>query len=358
MRPYAPPATVRAQPDRLSSPDRAIGAHPANRKMRIQAKMGKKELPAEVDCATEHVDAEHAKDTLKEVVAHLPGCGFANVAEAFVLMNENGDDWITKVEMEQALKHLRIDHINLNALMFAVALGGSDAGHYNGKIGFNQFLKHFTWKGGGLGKDSENALYEAKLKRKQILQHTEATLEAKESATVWPEEEIDRLLELVKKEGVGSWDEKAKELGTGRSGEEVRRHYHDVLSLRQQPGSSRWEETGTPDKEARPSTPKAKKVALTLDLSPADDVPSSPTKRKSPKKKKRKKYGVSSIDPAKLDKLRHRMKAKSYGGGGGSDPRTLMKSYDPDHSGELEFPEFLLAVSSLTLPASLSARRR
>jgi Ca2+-binding EF-hand superfamily protein len=334
------------------------GAHPANRKMRIQAKMGKKELPAEVDCATEHVDAEHAKDTLKEVVAHLPGCGFANVAEAFVLMNENGDDWITKVEMEQALKHLRIDHINLNALMFAVALGGSDAGHYNGKIGFNQFLKHFTWKGGGLGKDSENALYEAKLKRKQILQHTEATLEAKESATVWPEEEIDRLLELVKKEGVGSWDEKAKELGTGRSGEEVRRHYHDVLSLRQQPGSSRREETGTPDKEARPSTPKAKKVALTLDLSPADDVPSSPTKRKSPKKKKRKKYGVSSIDPAKLDKLRHRMKAKSYGGGGGSDPRTLMKSYDPDHSGELEFPEFLLAVSSLTLPASLSARRR
>ena len=242
-------------PDVTSEQEKILYEAKLNRK-RIKAKaMGKKELPAEVKAATgetahdhvdkshvshveeaslvhyegEHVDADHARDTLKEVVDHLPSCGFANVAEAFVLINANGDDWITRAEMENALKHLRIDHINLNALMFATALAGSDAGHYGAKIGFNQFLKHFTWKGGELGKDSEKALYEAKLKRKQILRHTEATLEAKESATVWPEEEIDRLLELVKKEGVGSWDEKAKELGTGRSGEEVRRHYHDVL---------------------------------------------------------------------------------------------------------------------------------
>jgi hypothetical protein len=90
-------------------------------------------------------------------------------------------------------------------------------------------MKHFTWKGGQVGKDSEKALYEAKLNRKKILRHTEETLKAKESAAAWPQDEVERLQELVQKKGLGDWDKKAEELGTGRSGEEVRRHYHDVL---------------------------------------------------------------------------------------------------------------------------------
>ena len=96
------------------------------------------------------------------------------------------------------------------------------------KIEFKQFMKHFTWKGGAAGKDSEKTLYDARVKRKEILRRTAQPLEAIEAAGApWPQEEINKLLGLVKADGVGAWEEKAKDLGTGRSAEEVKEfHAH------------------------------------------------------------------------------------------------------------------------------------
>ena len=142
---------------------------------------GKTKLPHTDEATFVQYEGEHV-DALKEVVAHLPSCGFANVAEAFVLINETGDNGITQSEMEKALHHLRIGHINVNALMFAASTGGGTNGEKI--IEYKQFMKHFTWKGGGVGKDSEKALYDARLNRKKILRHTEETLKAKEVDSV------------------------------------------------------------------------------------------------------------------------------------------------------------------------------
>ena len=184
-------------PDVVSEQERIMYQAKLDRK-RIKAKaLGKKDVPATGDTAHTGLDGpdktkllhtdeatpvqyeeEHVDALLKEVVAHLPGCGFANVAEAFVLINENGDNLITQSEMEKALRQLRIGHIDASALMFAASTGGGTNGEKT--IEYKQFMKHFTWKGGGIGKDSEKALYDARLNRKKILRHTEETLKAKE----------------------------------------------------------------------------------------------------------------------------------------------------------------------------------
>ena len=77
------------------------------------------------ESAPVHVDPEKAKAALTEVVAHFSKCGFANVAEAFAVINENGDNFITRGGMTKALQHLRIDHINVDEVLFA-AHGGKN----------------------------------------------------------------------------------------------------------------------------------------------------------------------------------------------------------------------------------------
>jgi hypothetical protein len=61
-------------------------------------------------------------------------------------------------------------------------------------------------------------------------------------------------------------------------------------------------------------------------------------------KQERKTHGqIAGIDPEILTAMRSRMKARSYQHGG-QDPRGLLRSFDKDSCGELDFDEFLLAL--------------